>query len=300
MRDSIPSPEPLSVQEAAAAAVVALINSSPRSPRQEEIEAILGHIAPDAHVCATGNNRTSLLRTEIAKATAQATKALHVMANLRAGAEHDLAEADLDYWEERVEQLEGEIPNPPQCFEDLVARAEIALHGGDVVDGKLMEAENHEDVFLGPAARLIEAVLQFPRTTSMTAMSPAHAAYYREWRGLIDQHMLEFENADETGMTKAEINAEEDRLAAHMGTIDALARRTFAVPARTWGDVVLLAEVCLWCHAPGTTPDAPAGSSDLQDSFSCLGELPDLASAKLLEAIFVVAGVGQFAEARHG
>ena len=36
-------------------------------------------------------------------------------------------------------------------------------YSGDVVDGKLMEAECEEDVFLGPAARLVEAVLQFEK-----------------------------------------------------------------------------------------------------------------------------------------
>ena len=159
------------------------------------------------------------------------------------------------------------------------------------------EAEE-DDVFLRPAGRLIEAVLQFPGATSMTGMSPAHAANYGEWRDLIDQHMREFEDHDETGMTPAEIEAEEARMNAHLETIDALALRAFAMPARTWGDVVLLAQVCLWCHAPGADPEAPGGSSDLKDSFSCLGEMPDLALAKLLEAIFTVAGVGEFAEVR--
>jgi hypothetical protein len=61
-----------------------------------------------------------------------------------------------------VAALEAEIPNPPRCYEDLVARAEVARHGGDVLGGKLIETES-EDVFVGPAARLVEAVLAFSK-----------------------------------------------------------------------------------------------------------------------------------------
>ena len=209
----------------AAAAIVRLINTSPRSPRVEEIEAILACIAPDAHVCASGNTRTSLLRTKIAEATAQADKALHVSAGLLDGAEYDLAEADLNFWKERLKKIEDEIPNPPQCFEDLVARAEIAWYGGDIVDGRLMEAEDEEEVFIGPAGRLIEAVLQFPGATSMAGMSPAHAQHYREWRGLIDHHTREFDEADEAGMVHAEVAAREARMAAHLAIMGEFARR---------------------------------------------------------------------------
>jgi hypothetical protein len=294
MPGAIPNP----MQEAAAA-IVALINSSPRSPRQEEIEAILARVgtAPTREA-----RPISDLRIRIRKAIAQAEAALHVVGELPAGPKFELAQADLNTWEDEIAALEDDIPNPPRSYDDLLARAEVARHGGDVVDGKLMEAENQEDVFVGPAARLVEAVLQYRGAQPGAAsMSPAHAAHYREWRCLVDHHMREFENPNEEGMSKAEIEAEEARMAAHMEIMESFAHQVFAVPARTWGDVLLLAEICLWFHAPGTDPEAPTASSDLQDSFSCDGEMPDTALAKLLEAVFSVARVGQFGgEVRHG
>lgn len=152
------NPKPSSAREATAA-IVALINSSPRSPRQDEIEAILARIgaapATDAPI--------SDLRIRLRKAMAKADAALQIACGLLPGAECDFAEAERAQWLEEIAAMEAEIPNPPRSFEDLVARAEIARYGGDVVDGKLMEAEDEEDVFLGPAGRLIEAVLQFAK-----------------------------------------------------------------------------------------------------------------------------------------
>ena len=143
--------------EEAAAAIVALINSSPRSPRQDEIEAILARIMP----APATDVPISDLRIRLRKAMANSDAALRVASRLPPGAECDLAEAERAQWLDEIAAMEAEIPNPPRSFEDLVARAEIARYGGDVVAGKLMEAEDEEDVFLGPAARLIEAVLQF-------------------------------------------------------------------------------------------------------------------------------------------
>jgi hypothetical protein len=67
------------------------------------------------------------------------------------------------------------------------------------------------------------------------AMSPAHAEHYLEWRRLLAEHVREFENVDETGMTPEEIEADEARMGSHMGVIDLLIERIFDVPARTWG-----------------------------------------------------------------
>ena len=145
--------------EEAAAAIVALINSSPRSPRQDEIEAILARIMP----APATDVPISDLRIRLRKAMANSDAALQRASRLL-GAEFDIAEAERVQWGDEIAAMEKEIPNPPRCFEDLVARAEIARYGGDVVDGKLMEAEDEEDVFLGPAGRLIEAVLQFSRS----------------------------------------------------------------------------------------------------------------------------------------
>jgi hypothetical protein len=133
--------------QGAAAAIVALINASPRSPRQDEIEAIL------ARTCAAPAQEMPIsdLRIRLRKAMAMSNAALQVAARLQMGAEFDLADAARSQWEDEIAGIEAEIPNPPRCFEDLVARAEIARHDGDVVDG---------NVFVGPAGRLVEAVLQ--------------------------------------------------------------------------------------------------------------------------------------------
>jgi hypothetical protein len=148
-----------SPHQEAAAAIVALINSSPRSPRQDEIEAILGRIgAAPAHEASISD-----LRIRLRKAMEKADAALQVACHLLPGTECDLADAERARWLEEIAAMEKEIPNPPRCYEDLAVRAEVARYGGDVVDGKLMEAEDEEDVFLGPAGRLIEAVLQFAK-----------------------------------------------------------------------------------------------------------------------------------------
>jgi hypothetical protein len=293
MPDSIPIPENLSHTEAAAA-IVALINSSPRSPRQEEIEAILARVgtapAQEAPI--------SDLRITIRKAIAQAETALRVVGKLPAGAEFELAQAELLQWEDEIAALEDDIPNPPRSFEDLLARAEIARHGGDVIDGKLMEAENEEDVFIGPAARLVEAVLQFRGAPGAASMSPAHAAHYREWRRLVDQHMREFSefaSGDESGVPKAEIAAEEARFAAHTEVVDTLARRILAIPARTWGDVLPLAEVCYWAHW-NADPEGLNAPAELTAGPQSEGGICDEALITLLQAIFTVAGMSIGAE----
>src|SRR5262245_48916723 len=121
-------PQPTSIQQAAAA-IVRLINSSPRSPRQEEIEAILVRVEPLAQNEAPP---ISGLRIRLRKAMAGYNEALGVAAK-SLGPEFDRAEAEQTAWGEEIAALEAEIPNPPQCFEDRVARAEIARHGGDGV-----------------------------------------------------------------------------------------------------------------------------------------------------------------------
>ena len=146
------------IQEAAAQ-IVALIHSSPRSPRQDEIEAIIAGVGATAPEEAPP---ISDIRIRLRKAMAKADAAFQISNHLL-GAEFDIAEAEGLQWQAEIAAMEEEIPNPPRSFEDLVARAEVARYGGDIVDGKLMEAENEEDVFTGPAARLIEAVLQFAK-----------------------------------------------------------------------------------------------------------------------------------------
>ena len=135
----------------AAAAIVGLINSSPRSPRQEEIEAIIAKVAPAEapalHVSELGRK----LRADLARFDAWLGK--------------DVSDADWDDvfasdWDE-IYRLEAQIPNPPRSFADVVARAELAYFGADKgPDNRTMDLDEG-DCWEGPVARLIEAVLQF-------------------------------------------------------------------------------------------------------------------------------------------
>jgi hypothetical protein len=128
--------------------------------------------------------------------------------------------------------------------------------------------------------------------TQEAAMSPMHAAHYWEWRTLIDTHMLQFGAIADEAMPSDAAKAEEARMAEHMEIIDELAARIFSVPARTWGDVALYAEVASWMHWSGIDPEGAEAPAQLDAGPMSRGRAPDAALAKLLLAIFSVAGVG--------
>jgi hypothetical protein len=132
----------------------ALINSRPQCPRRDEIEAILKKViwgdtdGPDVLEV-----RTVLAR--LAESRDAAGK-LHDW-----GPEFDAANDKIDRWMAKLDELEAQIPNPPRSYVDLVILAEIARAGADVGgDGRMAELDDN-DCFERPAARLIEAVLQF-------------------------------------------------------------------------------------------------------------------------------------------
>jgi hypothetical protein len=285
-------PEPITPQEAAAQ-IVALINSSPRSPRQEEIEAIIARAEPSSVV------PTTPLLIKIRETVARLGDAFDAYGKLtpKHPAE-DAVQARIDQFESELENLEHQIPSPPQSFADLVAWAEIAHAGAGIYADERIDAAQADDVFERPAARLMEAVLQMGGCSRVLVMSPAHAEHYREWRSLIATHVREFENVSEAGKTKAEITADENRMAQHMELINALCGRIFAVPARTWGDVALYAQVAFWQHWPGVDPEGPEASAEMRWGPFGVGGYPAETVAKLLEAIFTVAGIAQFAEGR--
>jgi hypothetical protein len=146
-----------------------------------------------------------------------------------------------------------------------------------------MAEAKSKDVFLRPAARLVDAVLRFGGSGNALAMSPAHAAHYSEWRRLIEEHLREFPDRGEAGMTKAEVEDDEARLSAHMDIIGALQTRIFAVPAQTWGDVMLYAEVFWWHYWAGVDLEGPDAQSQLEGGPMSIVRDEDL--AKLLGAI---------------
>ena len=137
--------------------IVALINSSPRSPRQDEIEAIIAKVVPGAAPA------TPLL-TKIRETAVRLHEAFDVYSKVRPGDPvEEAAQARIDQLQGGLEDLGGQISNPPLTFHDLLAWAEIARAGADIrKDGTISET-SERDVFLRPAGRLIEAVLQFAK-----------------------------------------------------------------------------------------------------------------------------------------
>lgn len=288
-------PQPGSIQHAAAD-IVRLINSSPRSPRQEEIEAII------ANVVTSGIAPATPLLMKIRETATRLHEAYDVLGNVHPAdkAADQAAQARVDEFQDELEELGDQIASPPQSFTDLVAWAEIALSGADLrADGTMGEAEE-DDVFLRPAARLIEAVLQFGGATSMTAMSPANAEHYAELRRLIEAHVREFEKSDDAsgGRITKESEAEEARMGASMEVINDVADKILAEPVQMWGDLLPCAEVAFWLQWAGIDPHGPHARGQMEAGPMSGGEAIDEAVSKVLAGIFTLAGVGQFAKVR--
>ena len=129
------------------------------------------------------------------------------------------------------------------------------------------------------------------------AMSPAHAAHYREWRILIETHMVQFAAIDDIGHVGRRGQGGREAHGRALEIIDELAARVFSVPAQTWGDVALYAEVAFWMHWSGVDPEWSEAASQLECGPMSRGKAPDAALGKLLAAIFTLAGVGPFKEA---
>jgi hypothetical protein len=174
---------------AAAAEIVALINASPRTPRVDEIAAIIARAAAPAPAA----DSPLLARAQEIYARLKSTATLN-------GRE---ADAVIDKAFEDLQALEAEIPRPPRSFADLVALAQVAFAAGEVQeDGTLAETANG-DIFEGPAARLVEDVLRFARSQP-TGEGAAHttkkpADLRPEWESLMGQ----LKNVGESGDAQA-------------------------------------------------------------------------------------------------
>ena len=71
------------------------------------------------------------LVTKIREAVVQTEALHHVLGKLRAGANFDAIEKKVSARYEEIRQLGALIPDPPQSFMDLLARAEVARFGAD-------------------------------------------------------------------------------------------------------------------------------------------------------------------------
>jgi hypothetical protein len=90
-------------------------------------------------------------------------KALEIIARTRDAEklEDEACDAAIDALQAELQDLDAQIPRPPRSLADLWARALVAYAGGEQCpDGTLKEAES-PDIFEGPAARLVEDVIQF-------------------------------------------------------------------------------------------------------------------------------------------
>lgn len=164
----------MSISEAAGA-ILELINSRPRTPTQEEIEAVLfarwdphealvlERMEPrpvEAGSMPRGGCISSPLLDRILEAMAAQRAANKVAGGRLFGPEFDAAEAEVRTWDKRIEELEAEIPNPPRSDGDIVMRAVLARWFVLEDLSGVMTALDDGDVCDKRAARLIEAVLQ--------------------------------------------------------------------------------------------------------------------------------------------
>jgi hypothetical protein len=130
----------------AASQIIALINSRPVSPRQDEIEAIIAKA-----LVGEITQRRSPLHEEIKRVANEYCEAFEIDDDLR-----------VQERQAELAALEAQIPNPPRAFADIVARAEVVYFGAEKErDDERTMVPQDADCFMGPADRLIEAVLQF-------------------------------------------------------------------------------------------------------------------------------------------
>jgi hypothetical protein len=142
--------------EQAAQAILALINSSPRTPTQEAIAAIIANVAPSTPVLGdhAASERTEELKAAIAVVEA-AEEAYEVTDE-----SDDLDELYRSF-EARCEAIWA---IPPRTLADLQLRAMIAKHRGDP-----WVKPSDCDAFTDQAvAELIDAVLRFGEQAAKT------------------------------------------------------------------------------------------------------------------------------------
>jgi hypothetical protein len=158
-----PSIQRLSIEQAAID-ILALINRTPAPPSVDEIKTILEEMAwvPDAN-CST-------VLGEVRRVAACLHESYEVAGKLHPGAEFDAANAEIDRWRAALEDLENQVPNLPGSYGDLMVLAEIARFGADVGENGRTADLVADDMFVRPAARLIEAVLQFGQSSTQSTV----------------------------------------------------------------------------------------------------------------------------------
>ena len=124
--------------QAAAAEVLALIQSRPTSPWPHEIEAILSKaIAPQPLPSSVASSPPPRLAQDIRATIARLHEAWDVLEHLVKGPEFHVAEADVEALTDELRALEEQLFPPSSCG-DLVLLAEIARCGAGVVNGRMV------------------------------------------------------------------------------------------------------------------------------------------------------------------
>jgi hypothetical protein len=146
--------------EQTAIEILALIDRTPAPPSANEIKTILKKMAwvPDAN-CSTALG-------DVRRVAARLHESHEIAGGLHPGAEFDAANAEIDRWRAALEELENQVPILPGCYGDLMVLAEIARFGADVGKNGRTADLVADDMFVRPAARLIEAVLQFGQSST--------------------------------------------------------------------------------------------------------------------------------------
>jgi len=155
--------------ESAAASIVSLINSSPRSPHQSEIEAIIAKaLAPQP----LASPAVPTLALDIHAKIAQLHAAYAALAKLKNGPECDAAEAHVEKLKAELVSLEEQMPKPPRTYADVRTQAELSLYW---CAESIADLRDCGDLIEQTLADLIEAVLEFDGAAAIRSQSAATA-----------------------------------------------------------------------------------------------------------------------------
>ena len=146
--------------EQAAIHILRLIDRGAAPPSVDELKTILKRMAwvPDAN-CST-------VLGEVRRVAARLHESYELAGKLPAGADFDAANAETARWRAALGELEDRVSNASGSYGDLMVLAEIARFGAAVGENGGTADLVADDLFVRPAVRLIEAVLQFGHSSS--------------------------------------------------------------------------------------------------------------------------------------
>jgi hypothetical protein len=283
-------------QAAAAAEIVALINSRVSSPRQEELEAIIAKVGGGAAVPA------DLDRLAHWDGVVRQYLAFHDAAAAPAG--ESLEDNTKRY--DRVgdalcAETEAVWAKPVRDWGDVILRAAVAVHWNSPANvgdppypqNVLRFAVNddpHDGYDVHAVAHVIRGILDLARLSfdadgrllSTPKPSALTAQQRQTWRRLIAEH--EAAHAV-SGVLHGDDPREPTAMAASAAADDRLAAFHEKIWASGCSDVRFLAEICFRCCWPGCDLTEARSDDLLQQGPHCMGDASERALAALLKAI---------------